>query len=267
MTIERFVKQLDGCTYCSGGLNCTCACHAMWMHRASQGRVSMSACGVRSETGDRTGGTTLRQMQAISMKHNIAGGTLWLPGTFDKLRDLVMTGRYGTHVNIGYNVLANTRYDCFSGNFRGAHDTFISAGDSNNARVGDPGADGRRTGIPKGWQSMPWELLERAAGALPLSTGGPTLAQEYGSGRVYAYLTPPDPIVSNQKYRVRIDGPTPIYDKPNGRRVGGVSSATYNCIRAREADGKVWYRILLNSKTTNRGRYFRASAFTHPHPY
>jgi len=207
-------------------------------------------------------------MQTISLQQGIAGGVLWRPGRFARMRDLILTGRHGAHVNVGYNVLANTRWDCFGGGFRGAHDVYVSRGDANYARVGDPGANGRRAGIPTGFQSMPWDVLERAAGALPLSTNGPTLAQEYGSGTVYTYLTPADPRIVLKRFRVVIDGNTttrrtPLYSAPNAVRIGAVSDASYIVTRSKVA-GLWWYRIVSKAngdRTANAGRYFKPNGW------
>lgn len=260
---DIFVKQLDGCTYCSGGQNCTCACHAMWLYRATQGRVRLTACQVRTKTGDKTGGTNLTQMAAIAHDLGVVG-TLWKPGLFAEARRLTLTGRYGWHCQIGYNVLANTAWDSFGGRFRGAHDVYIAGGNENTARMGDPGADGRRAGIPNGYQSIPWELLERAASALPMSADGPTLAQEYGSGRVNAYLTPADPVIAADRFRVVIDGNTttrrtPLYNKPNGARAGAISDASYIVTRSK-VTGLWWFRIdstVTGGVTRNKGRWFK----------
>lgn len=257
--MDRFVKQLDGCTYCSGGLNCTCACHAMWLYRASGGKIKLSACSVRRATGDRVEGTNLDQMREIAASHGIAG-RLWKPGDFSELRRLVLTGRYAAHVNIGYNVLANTDWDCFGGGFRGAHDLFVRGGTANDANIGDPGADGRRPTIPNGWQEIPWDLLERAASALPLNENGKTLAKEYGSGKVFTLITPPDPVTVSTRWAVTITSYTPLYTLPNGRPAGAVSRATYLCNRPPKVRNEWWYKILSKvdgSYTDNRNHYFQ----------
>jgi hypothetical protein len=266
---DRFVKQLDGCGYHTGSDNCTCACHGSWLFRATGGRLVCSACTVRRETGDTVGGTNLHQMRDNADDHAIKGYTLWTPGLADKVRQLVLTGRYGTHWNVGYGVIAGTRWDCFEGGFRGAHDLYVKGGDAEFAYYADPGADGRRDGIPEGWQSIPWDLLFRAAAALPLSKGGPTLAQEYGSGRVYALLTPPDPIIVLPKYLVIIDGNTtdrrtPMYSAPYGERLGAISDASYIVTKrdvVNPATGKPvhWYKVVgtpSGRPTGNLNRWF-----------
>jgi len=138
---EIFTKQLDGCTYCSGGLNCTCACHSMWLYRASQGRIVHTACTIRRMTHDTVGGTNLRQMDAIAKAQGITTGKLYLPATFDLVAGLIETGRYGAHVQISYRRISGTPYDCFHGEFKGNHDYYVSAPAPGDFwRVGDPGA-------------------------------------------------------------------------------------------------------------------------------
>lgn len=264
MTIEIFTKQLDGCTYCSGGLNCTCACHSMWEFRASGGRVRRTACAVRIATGDKVGGTNLEQMQKLATAKGIPS-TLWRPGSFDKLRELMQTGRYGAHLQGGYSILAGTAWDCFEDNFHGNHDLYLSAGGANNVREGDPGADERRGDIPSGYQSMPWDLAERFAGALDV--GGVTLRAKYGVGKVYALITPADPITSSQRYVVSIRGDashrTNLYASPNGTYVGAVTKATYICTRSK-VGGLWWYRIVgtvTGAPSPNVGRYFKPNRY------
>jgi hypothetical protein len=263
---DIFVKQLDGCTYKSGGFNCTCAVHAMWMYRASGGTLRKTACQVRQASGDTSGGTNLEQMQAVSSHFGVSRGTLYRPGLFLKVRDLVLTGRHAAHVQIGYRLLRNTKWDCFGGNFGGAHDLYVNGGDANNAHYADPGADGRRPGIPTGYQTMPWDLLERCASNLPIADNGLTVAQEFGSGRVYALVTPADPLASGVKITMQIDGYTPLYYSPGGMRDGAVSKATYVCTRSK-VDGLWWYKIVSKvggGKTANAGKFFKPTRFTRP---
>jgi hypothetical protein len=264
MTIEKFVRQLDGCTYCSGGQNCTCACEAMWLYRASQGRVSISACTVRRQTGDRTEGTNLEQMRQVSILRGFPGGMLYRPARFDKIRELILTGRYGAIIQGGYSQIAGSQFDCFDGNFRGAHAIYLSRGSTTTAHGADPGADGRRPTIPTGYQNYPWAMLERFASALPLNDAGLTLGKDAGSGYVYAYVTPADPLQPTQKYVVSITGFTPIYAAPNAARTAAVSKATYICTRSK-VTGLWWYRILTKAdgtRTANAGHYFKPNGYT-----
>lgn len=257
MLYERFVRQLDGCTYVPGGNNCTCAACASWLYRASQGKIKRSSCTVRTQTRDRVGGTNLRQMQTIATTAGVPG-KLWQPGTFAALADLIETGRFAAEVSVGYNPIANTEWDCFDGGFREGHAFYWSrtVNRGSDAHYSDPGADGRRPSIPLGFQDMPLDLLERACGALPLAPGGPTLAQEYGSGRVYALITPADPIVVLQRFRVQISGntttrKTPTFSAPDRtkRYRTGISVASYVVTR-QKIGGEWWFQI----KTTSTGK-------------
>jgi len=228
---DLFVKQLDGCVYVSGGYNCTAASEAMWLFRASQGKVKETSCQVRVETGDRVGGLTLEQAQAVSTKHGITGGRLYKPTDFSILKTLILTGRYGAIVQIGYRAIAGTAFDCFSGNFVGGHAVFVKGGNSSYAFVGDPGADGRRAGIPTGWQSYPWSLLQKAAGMLPLGDGR-TLTQAAGLGKVYAYMTPADAISVAPTYKatVTVEG-TRLWNDATKRWVYRLAKGTVLTVR------------------------------------
>src|SRR5262245_2792806 len=165
MVYERFVKQLDGCTYevngshNSGGFNCNCAAEAMWLYRASQGRVIISSCDVRRRTGDHQDGTRLEQVHAVSEQFGIDGGRVYKPFKTATLRSLVDTGRYGAILQIDYSPIAPTEYDCFDSKFFGGHSIFLSRPNGSEVWGGDPGADGRRPSVPKGFQSYPWSLL------------------------------------------------------------------------------------------------------------
>ena len=264
MVAEIFVKQLDGCAFHSGGENCTAASEAMWLYRASQGGIKMTSCQVRTETNDDINGLRLEQVEAVSIHHGITGGKLYKPTAFATVEKLVQTGRYGSIIQIDYSPIANTKYDCFEGNFRDGHAGYVSMGTSTTARWGDPGADGRRPGIPKGYQDIPWTILQRAAGLLVIDANGETMNQRYGPGHVFAYVTPADPVFPTQKYTVHIDGYVAIYAAPNGIRTGAVSQATYICTRSK-VNGAWWYHIKATASgqpSKNVGRYFQPNRFT-----
>lgn len=266
MVAEIFVKQLDGCAYHSGGDNCNCAAEAMWLYRASQGAIRLSACDVRRETHDDSGGTRLDQVQAVSIAHGVPGGRLYKPEKFDTIENLIRTGRYGAIIQLDYSPLVGTKFDCFEGNFREGHSVYCSRGTSTTVRYADPGADHRRAGIPNGYMDMPWPLMKRAAGLLDLGNGE-TLNSERGAGYVYAYVTPADPVFPAQVWDVSMDGFVQLYFKPGGAHAGAVSRASYRCTRAK-VDGLWWYHILskLNGgKTANAGRYFKPNRYVEAH--
>jgi hypothetical protein len=216
---DIFVKQLDGCGYLvdgvpSGGFNCTCAVEAMWLFRASGGRINVTACECRRRTGDRSGGTHLGQMEDVSESFGITGGKVYRPIATTTALGLIATRRYGTHWQGSYSVLADTPYDCFRGRFRGNHDWYISGPGTRagTLRVADPGADGRYDGCPRGYQDIPISLMSLAAARLDVGS------RMLGTGLLYAYFTPPDPAVLNH-YRATTVRATALWNDGTKRWV------------------------------------------------
>lgn len=220
---DIFVKQLDGCVLCGGkamgGLDCTCACEAMWLFRASAGRVNTTACHVRDITNDCEDGTNLGQMDLVSRHYGITTGKVYRPATTSLILDLLQSGRYGIIWQGSYEPLSGTKYDCFFGKFKGNHAWYLSGPGSSPgmARTGDPGADGRCRShgacAPHSYQDVPISLLVRAAGLLDL--GGHNL----GAGKVYAYVTPPDPVAPVQHYKSVVSKATSLWNDTTGRWV------------------------------------------------
>ena len=258
MTIERFVPQLapaPTCLLCGdkrmNGLNCAAASEAMWLYRASQGRIVTDACHVRDLTDDCEGGLRLSQMQTVSAMYGITTGKLYQPIDFDQVAAWVRTGRYGSHLNLSYAPFVGTPYDRFAGRFRGNHDVFLSGpGASGTLRVGDPGATA--------FHDIPTSLLKTAAGRLALSSFT-DLNEEYGGGKCYAYVTPIDPATPATTYHVSITGPTPLYVSPSGVRAGGVNRASYT-VRRKKSGGLWWYQILGTG--THANKWFKPSRYT-----
>jgi hypothetical protein len=239
VTLERFVTQFDGCTYVSGGLSCTCAVEAMWLFRASQGKIVTTSCAVRRETHDTVGGTNLRQAEAVSKLHGIANGMVYQPTDVARIFDLVETGRYGSHFQLSYAPFVGTPYDRFGGRFRGGHDVYLSRRGSaaGTLRVGDPGA--------KGFADIPKTLLALAAGRLDFG-GGVTLNDEAGGGKAYAYVTPADPATPETLYHWFIQAKTPrtvVWNAPNGTKYGALSTGSGSC-RKTHVDGRLWLQIV-----------------------
>ena len=230
MVYERFVKQLDGCTYCSGGLNCNCASEAMWLWRASQGKIATSSCDVRRRTGDKAGGTNLEQIEQVSLGYGITTGRVYKPIMATALFDMVRNGR-GAVLQIGYSVIAGTRFDCFDGRFRGGHSLYLSRVDGSYTYAADPGADGRRSSIPRGFQSYPTSLLIKAAGALQLSVGGQTVNQRYGLGRAFAYVTPQDPPTASPSYHAVVTKTTKLWNPSTQKWVYSLPPNTQLIVR------------------------------------
>lgn len=226
---DIFVKQLDGCTYYPGGNNCTCATHAMWLFRASGGKISTSSCAVRKMTNDRSGGTNLGQMEQISLQYGIDDGRVYRPASWTTLQSLLLSGRYGAHIQLHYSVIAPTRYDCFDNGFFGNHDVYCSGPgtQSGTLRIGDPGADGRRAGIPSGYQDIPIALIRYAAARLNVATTG---YKPLGTGLVYTYVTPPDPSTASPHYRATVTTATKLWNDSTHKWVYSSSPIPVNTV-------------------------------------
>lgn len=218
MVYELFVTQRNDiapCSLCGGAINnwsnCTCASHAQWLYRASQGRISTTSCHVRDLTNDCVGGTNLNQMVAVSAMYGITTGKLYQPVAFSQLVSWIQTGRYGSHLNISYAPFVGTPYDRFHGGFSGNHDVFLSnkGGTSTTLRTGDPGATG--------FVDIPIALLGKAAGLLDV--GGQTLNAQSGIGKCYAYVTPIDPIGGAPHYTATVIVPTSLWNETTQRWV------------------------------------------------
>lgn len=274
MTVDKFKTQFDGCTLCGGkhmdGLNCGAAGEAMFLYRATQGRVDVSSCHVRDLMNDCDGGTNFAQAKAVSEHYGVSVGALWQPGRLSALKTLLLTNRYPVQVSIGYRPLMGTANDCFGGQFPGAHRIYVKGAGSTGIRYGDPGANGRRADVPLSWQTMSWTMFGRVTGALPLSDGGPTLEQDYGTGYVYAYIGPADPVPATSLWNVTIRVPTGVpavqlYTRPFVKVTptptdsGRVRNAGYRCERTK-VNGYWWFRIL--DAGTNHGRFFTPSRYT-----
>ena len=261
MTYELFDPQLvrtgaSLCTLCGGkvmnGLNCTTCSMAMWLYRATQGRVKTTGCHVRDLTNDCTGGTNLRQMTLIADHYGVTGYRLYQPIDFDTLVGLIKTGRYGAILDLSYSTIAGGPYDRFHDSFFGNHAVYISGPyTSTTLRVGDPGAGD--------YASIPISLLKTAAGRLDLG-GGIRL----GYGKAYALLTPIDPATATTTYKAVITAPSSsplrLYYAPDGAKDGAVTTATYTVTRSKVA-GLWWYRI--GGTGGNRGKYFKPNRYTH----
>jgi hypothetical protein len=267
VTYSIFVPQLDGCVLRGesiGGRNCTCASMAMWLYRASQGKITTTSCHVRDLTNDCDGGTNLDQMVEIAKHYGITGYTLYKPTTTSHLEALLKTGRYGAIIDIDYSPLACTSHDCFRCRFFGNHAVYGESGNAITLRYGDPGADNRdgvAGGIPAGYQNIAWATMWKAAGLLDV--GGMTLNQKRGWGHVYALLTPVDPPVSTIECDVVISGPTALYSSPGGNRVRFVRAAEYLC-EARKYSGSWWYKVITRSDgsvAANKGLYCRPGKY------
>lgn len=86
---------------------------------------------------------------------------------YDTFRSLIIGGR-GAVVAISYAVVHGTRFDS-DPNFTGGHSIYVNERRARDGfyLVGDPLADGRRPGIPEGWEWWPSSFLKAAMFAYP----------------------------------------------------------------------------------------------------
>lgn len=140
------------------------------------------------------------------------------------------------------------------------HEIFISSVDRVRKvlkGVVDPLADGRQSGLYHGPGEYPISLIREACGELNVS--GTSTYRALGAGKVYVQTTratgaPPAPPA---QYKVVILGKTPLYLQPFGTRSGGVSRATYICIR--QLVGGIWWFRILNAHSDNYHKWFKAN--------
>jgi hypothetical protein len=211
--VDTFVTQFDDCNYLvdgkpSGGKNCTCACHAMWLFRASGGKIKLSSCQCRMRTGDRFGGTHLGQMEQISKEFGITTGKVYRPLAVNVAIDLLLTGRYGSHWQGSNAPYVGTPYDASRGRFFGNHDWYISG--PGTAPKTFRAADPQRLA---GYRDIPIELMVRSAARLDMGDG------LLGPGKVYCYFTPPDPIPPVTHYKAIVSKTTQVYNDSTGQWV------------------------------------------------
>lgn len=188
MAYEPFVKQLDGSRF--QGTNCNCASDAMLVRKATGGRKMPTASIIRKLTNDTFGGTNLRQVHDVNRAHYGLRSVLLQPTSWDDLMARARNGRYFI-LQLRYQPLRYTRFDCFRNNFGDNHSIFVIGMNADGTlRAADPGADGRYKGCPKGYQNYPQSLLKEAAGKLDLSGLGTSAYRPLGVGKAYALLGP-----------------------------------------------------------------------------
>lgn len=243
--VETVVNQLDGSIY--AGLNCAAASDAMALFRASQGAIHTTGAHIRALTHDTSGGLNLPQLVDVNdSAYSIAtpqyNRLVW--ADFDAY---LAQGR-GAVLLVRYNVLANTKYDCFRHKFLGNHAIYIARKNPDGTYHGcDPGADGRYLGCPKGYQDYPAALLKLGAANLIAAYNRPL-----GAGYAQVMFTPRDSTISNQPAqphvvlmgpaskeknvmiapaygvtcvkRVDLKKKQPLFRSPGGQRVTAVSA-------------------------------------------
>lgn len=181
--LPRFQKQLNTWDPL-GSLNCTSYSGAMAAQYHTCGAKYTTGKTVRDWTGDKSGGTSLRQIDyalnsrmGIDLDTRVGSARLTWPQFAAKIN----AGR-GAILQGGY---APIRYSRFAGSktFLGNHAIFIPPG----WKAMDPLADGRYAGIYKyRGEPYPQALLKDFAGRLVLD---PSTGRRLGYGYVWASFT------------------------------------------------------------------------------
>lgn len=178
---ERFLpKPTNGqlATSPCGGSNCLVWSSARAVEYATRGAVAANTGLIRQRiSGTTCGGTTLAQVAAaINAMYGVSLLVRYsMP--FDDFAFLVEAGRAAV-TYIGYAPMHGSSEDAFP-TFNGGHGILVVdvRGTKPNREFLDldPGADGRRTGIPNMINTTgrwwPEELLKRATGAMPAGSG------------------------------------------------------------------------------------------------
>ncbi|HEV8489046.1 MAG TPA: hypothetical protein VGQ58_04600 [Candidatus Limnocylindrales bacterium] len=160
-----FVRQGDGSS--AQWDNCAAATGAMDLDRDTRGAQRTTGAKVRQLTGTTSGGLTLPQIDAALVRGfgprdhlDVRPKLAW-----DQAMAHIRAGQ-GAEVYFSYRPFVGTPYDCFSGRFAGIHAAWANelSADGTKLYWGDPGADGRRSDVPRGFLWVPVSLVRSAAG-------------------------------------------------------------------------------------------------------
>lgn len=272
-----FIKQLDGSRF--AGFNCTVAssCMAAIRHRRGSNPPGTAQwyptpAYVRYRMGDTSGGTNLSQNDAIFYKLYGINFEVRYKLAWSTFRSKIKAGQAAV-LQGGYDVVRLTRYSG-SSTFYGNHAVYVNAVRYNSTakryeyQVGDPLCDGRRTGIPRGYQWWPESLLKSFAGRLLVGS------YRLGIGYVYAMFTKDTEITPTLTLRygavktdprrvyVRHDNITvqrgPSYEYANVRVVkpkGAYILTRRQAVDGQEINGdKRWLGNLTGTEWVPRGR-------------
>ncbi len=173
--------------YYLGWQSCTCYSGAMAAAFDSQVGMVMTGGAVRNKTGDRSGGTTLAQVDSALNDgwHKDLSLHYGLP--WSQFAKMINSGMAGV-LQLWYAPIAdmhNGKFDAGNG-FRGNHAVLVLPG----WIVMDPLADGRFSNGQRAYkyhgEAYPQDMLMRAAGQLNIAGAG---YRPLGSGLVYAGMT------------------------------------------------------------------------------
>lgn len=155
---------------CFGWLSCTCYAGAMGIDKSSLGKHRPSGCTVRRYTGDRTGGTMVRQVADVALKQYGIKVDVHAGGNVLRARDGAAALRAGRGILLqgGTGALVGTKYQSTAGQVNHAVWVNEIVGDGttpDDALVYDPAADGRKRSYrvdesPSWW---PWALVLKFA--------------------------------------------------------------------------------------------------------
>lgn len=183
-----------------GWKNCTPTSIAMGISKATMHAKNPSPCGIRIETGDTSGGTTLPQCAAVAdREHGVklevrVGANVCSPGyaagKAAKGQGFALQGNAGVLVGTSHrSTRGNVNHCVYANQVRGG-----TASVPDEALVFDPAADGRTTSWGKAATSpqwWPWSLVLKFAAALrPASTDGGKTGAVLGPGKFYAGIFP-----------------------------------------------------------------------------
>lgn len=194
--LPRFQDQINSYDPL-GGLNCTCYSGAMAADYHTCGSKRPTGEKVRYYTGDRSGGTTLPQVDyalnrgwGVDLDTRIGSSKL----TWTQFVVQINAGR-GAILQGSYDVIRPTRFTG-SPTFYGNHAIFIPPGWG----AMDPLCDGRRPGVYKyHGERYPQELLKRFAGRLVVD---PRNGHRLGYGYAYCSLTKDNRVNIYRRVRV-----------------------------------------------------------------
>lgn len=147
---------------------------------------------LRNATPDRSGGIPPSVLDAAA---NRVYGIDLIPSIATESRVLSLLGAgYAIGLLHSYRPISDAGYSCSPG-FYGAHSSgmyglrALATGAGAEVLWADPLANGRRAGIYRGMRWIPWSIVRRAGGALPLDASGVTVREKYGDGHLYVVMT------------------------------------------------------------------------------
>lgn len=156
-----FEKQLTGSHL--GGSNCAAASGAMLVDQSTLRLKNPTPDAFRRATGDFSGGLMASQVgSTCERKYGVPVHVFDYDDNLDwpTLKRFLSNGRFAV-ISGDYEVLPRSMRG--DKDFTGDHSVFYHRITSRGVIVGDPLADGRRPGIPKGYQLWPMDIARKYA--------------------------------------------------------------------------------------------------------